>query len=63
MERVRDLCDRNGLDLKTIHILGSTDKAVTARVSFIFRTDRKSLKYFCRQMSLNPEIIDIVEND
>lgn len=63
MERVRDLCDRNGLDLKTIHILGSTDKAVTARISFIFRTDRKSLKYFCRQMSLNPEIIDIVEND
>ena len=63
METVRSICDRNGLDLKTIHILGSTDKAVTARISFIFRTDRKILKYFCRQIALFPEIIDIVEQD
>ena len=45
-ERVRSLCNKNGLELKMIKILSSDSSGIRARVFFANRAERASVDYF-----------------
>lgn len=52
-ERARDICESNGLDLKSVRIVACDDDSVTARVIFIHGTNKNAIRYFthliCRE--------------
>ena len=61
-ERARNICEANGLDLKSVRIVACDDESVTARVIFIHGTDKNAIRYFahliCRENG-----VEVVENE